>query len=350
VQYLRYLFSSLLEKASPLVCDWLFLFPEFLFVTRPFFMNQFPSVPVCLHRCQDYEPDSLQPLLAKLMPHLGDLQLFPGARVVLKPNLIAAAVPALACTHAGFIAAVAAWFLDQGCRVVVGDSPAFGRAITVAERQGIVLALRGMNVPIIEFSSVCRRRLPCGITVGVAAEALDCDLLVNLPKIKAHDQMYVTMAVKNIFGIMKGVRKSWFHMRYGDSPDFFSRIILELSTLLPHSVTIADGIEVMHRRGPVFGEPLLLACVAASRSAVALDTAMLALLELDPGRSPIWCAASQGNLADAQLSGIDFPLLTPADFFGSGFVAPEVLSPIRFRPFRYVVNSMKRAVLLLHRG
>ncbi|MBV5305902.1 MAG: DUF362 domain-containing protein [Desulfobulbaceae bacterium] len=313
-------------------------------------MNPSPSVSVCLDRCQDYGRSSLQPLLANLMPHLGDLHLSPGSKVVLKPNLIAASVPALACTHAGFIAAVASWFLDQGCRVAVGDSPAFGRAIKVAERHGMVQALRGMNVPIIEFTSVCHKRLPCGVTVGIASQALDCDLLVNLPKIKAHDQMYVTMAVKNIFGIVKGMRKSWLHMRYGDSPDLFSRIILELSTVLPNTVTIADGIEVMHRHGPAHGEPLLLGCVASSKSAVALDTAMLALLELDPGRSPMWCAASQSDLPGAQLSGIDFPLLEPSDFFGSGFVAPEVLSPIRFRPFRYVVNSMKRAVLVLRRG
>ncbi|KAF0190232.1 MAG: hypothetical protein FD168_530 [Desulfobulbaceae bacterium] len=317
---------------------------------RPLLMNPSPFVSVCLDRCQDYDRSSLKPLLAKLMPNLGELHLSPGAQVLLKPNLIAASVPALACTHAGFIAAVAEWFLDHGCRVVVGDSPAFGRAITVAEHHGIALALRGMNVPIIEFTSVCRRQLPCGITVGIAAEALEFDLLVNLPKIKAHDQMYVTMAVKNIFGIVKGMRKSWLHMRYGDSPDLFSRIILELSSVLPNTVTIADGIEVMHRQGPVHGEPLLLGCVACSRSAVALDTAMLALLELDPGLSPMWRAAGQRNLPGTQLSGIDFPFLVPSDFFGSGFVAPEVLTPIRFRPFRYVVNSMKRAVLALHRG
>jgi len=313
-------------------------------------MNPSPFVSVCLDRCQDYDRSSLKPLLAKLMPHLGDLHLSSGALVLLKPNLIAASVPALACTHAEFIAAVAEWFLDQGCRVIVGDSPAFGRANAVAEHHGIALALRGMNVPIVDFTSVRRRRLPCGITVGVAAEALACDLLVNLPKIKAHDQMYVTMAVKNIFGIVKGMRKSWLHMRYGDSPDLFSRIILELSTVLPNTVTIADGIEVMHKQGPVHGEPLLLGCVACSRSAVALDTAMLALLELDPGRSPMWCAAKQSNLPGTQLPDIDFPLLAPSDFFGSGFFAPEVLTPIRFRPFRYVVNSMKRAVLVLRRG
>lgn len=308
-----------------------------------------PSASVCLDRCQGYERASLLPVLERVLPCLGDLHLTPGDRVLLKPNLISASAPSLACTHAGFVAAVAAWFLDHGCRVLLGDSPAFGSAVNTIDRQGISRAVQGMDVQFVEFSSVIQRRLSGGISIGVAAEALDCDLLVNLPKIKAHDQMYVTMAVKNIFGIVTGMRKSWIHMRYGDSHLRFARIILDLHQLLPENITLADGIEVMHRHGPVHGEPLALGCVAGSRNPVALDTAMLALLELDPEKSPLWRVASERDLPGNQLCGIKFPLLAPADFFGSGFVAPEILSPVRFRPLHYVVNSLKRVVLGLRR-
>lgn len=307
-------------------------------------------VAVCLDRCRGYTRASLHAALTRVIPCLGTLKLSSGSRVLLKPNLISASAPSLACTHAEFVAAVAAWFLDHGCRVSVGDSPAFGSAISVAERQGIVGAVRGMGVQVVEFSSVIRRRLPSGICVGVAAEALDCDLLVNLPKIKAHDQMYVSMAVKNIFGIVKGVRKSWFHMRYGNSHLEFARIILELQELLPENITLADGIEVMHMHGPMHGAPLFLGCLAGSRSSVALDTAMLALLELEAERSPLWGVARERDLPGAQLNGIEFPLLTPSDFSGSGFVAPEILNPVRFRPMRYVFNSLRRVVLSLRRG
>lgn len=308
-----------------------------------------PSISVSLDRCQGYERKSLLPVLERVLLCLDDLHLTPGARVLLKPNLISASAPPLACTHAGFVAAVASWFLDHGCRVFIGDSPAFGSTIKTVERQGISRAVRGMDVRFVEFSSVVHRRLSGGISIGVAAEALDCDLLVNLPKIKAHDQMYVSMAVKNNFGIVKGMRKSWLHMRYGDSHLEFARILLGLDRLLPENITLADGIEVMHRHGPVHGDPLALGCVAGSRSSVALDTAMLTLLELDPGRSPLWLAARERDLPGCQLCGIAFPLLAPADFFGSGFVAPEILDPVRFRPLRYVFNSLKRVALALQR-
>ncbi len=311
------------------------------------------SLSVGLDRCQGYGRRSLQLALARVMPHLGELNLSPGARVLLKPNLISTKAPPLACTHAEFIAATAAWFLDHGCRVAIGDSPAFGSARNVMERQGIAQALRGMDVQRVEFVSVVRRRLGSGITIGIAAEALDCDLLVNLPKIKAHDQMYVSMAVKNIFGIVTGVRKSLLHMRnytsQGDSHLEFARIILDLHGLLPKNITLADGIEAMHQHGPVHGEMLALHCLAGAKSAVALDTAMLALLELPAAGSPLWRAAQERGLPGTYLGEIDFPLLVPSAFFGSGFVAPEILSPVRFRPWRYALNSLRRVILALHR-
>jgi uncharacterized protein (DUF362 family) len=330
--------------------DWLFLFSGLLFIIVSFIFFMIASAVVCLDRCQEYTRTSLHSALARVIPRLGALNLSRGSRVLLKPNLISASAPSLACTHAEFVAAVAAWFLDHGCRVSIGDSPAFGNSISVAERQGIARAVRGMDVHVAEFTSVVRRRLPSGIFVGVAAEALDCDLLVNLPKVKAHDQMYVSMAVKNIFGIVKGVRKSWFHMRYGNSHLEFARIILELQGLLPENIALADGIEVMHRHGPMCGDQLFLGCLAGSRSSVALDTALLALLELKTEKSPLWCAAREHNLPGVQLCDIEFPLLAPSDFFGSGFVAPEILNPVRFRPLRYVFNSLRRVVLTLRRG
>jgi uncharacterized protein (DUF362 family) len=305
-------------------------------------------ISVALERCHGYESQVLQSVLERVIPCIGVLNLSPGTRVLLKPNLISASAPSLACTHAGFVAAVAAWFLDHGCRVMIGDSPAFGSAINTVERQGIARAVRRMNIQVVEFTSAVRRRLSSGISVGVAAEALDCDLLVNLPKIKAHDQMYVSMAVKNIFGIVKGPRKSWLHMRYGGSHMEFARIILDLHELLPENITLADGIDVMHMHGPMHGDLLSLGCLAGSRSPVALDTAMLALLELEPGKSPLWRAARDRALPGALLSGIEFPLLVPSDFYGSGFMAPEILNPVRFRPLRYVFNSLKRVVLGLH--
>ena len=46
-----------------------------------------------------------------------------GTQVLLKPNLLTANNAQLACTDARFLVAAARWFLDQGAKVQVGDSP-----------------------------------------------------------------------------------------------------------------------------------------------------------------------------------------------------------------------------------
>ena len=265
-----------------------------------------------------------------------------GKRILLKPNLISSNAPALACSEPLFVKAAASSFLLRGARVLIGDSPAFGTAATVLRRQGFTRALSGMAVEPVPFKTCVRKTLDCGLTVGVAAEALDCDYFVNLPRIKAHDQMGITMAVKNVFGIVTGARKAWLHMRHGKSYEDFSRIILDLHRLLPPSLVLADGIKVMNRKGPMRGSSLALGCLAASGNAVALDRAMLELLEIQREKIPLAQTAWKQNLAGASLRDIEFSQLAPQAFHGSGFRVPATLQPIPFKPVRYLRSSIKK--------
>jgi uncharacterized protein (DUF362 family) len=307
------------------------------------------TFPVFLGKCTEYDRTAVSAIVEEMAAPLGFPRSFAGHTILLKPNLISAAAPALACTDAEFIAGVAAWFLDHGARVRIGDSPAFGTALRAMQRHGIATALAGMAVTPVEFITSVERRLSCGLTVGIAAESLDCDLLVNLPKIKAHNQMYVTLAVKNIFGIVLGMRKAMLHMQEGGTHRRFADIILDLIELLPPHLTIVDGVVAMHRRGPVDGTPLRLGCIAAAADPAALDTALLDVLELDRRRSPLWQAASARGLPGSRAAAIVYPALAPTAFAGSGFVAPAELDGIRFNPFRFLRGMLRRFVLAISR-
>lgn len=300
------------------------------------------KIPVCLDRCDSYAIQTLQPQLQRQLDLLNIPTDFSGKRILLKPNLISAGAPSLACSNPFFVAAVVSCFLARGARVLLGDSPAFGTASHVLKRQGFMEALSGLPVEFVPFRTRVVKILACGIRVAVAAEALDCDFLVNLPRIKAHEQVGVTMAVKNTFGIVLGARKAWLHMRHGESRQLFFRMILDLQEFLPSTLVLADGIEVMHRRGPVKGSPLFLGCLAASENSVALDRAMLDVLEINKERIPLAVAAESLSLPGARIEEIEFPQMVPQLFAGSGFRIPATLSPIRFRPFRYLLSSLKR--------
>lgn len=303
--------------------------------------------PVALIRCGGYQPPLLAEALQSLLAHLELPASLPGMTVLLKPNLISSRGPSLACTHPRLIAAVARWFIDQGARVKIGDSPAFGTTSSVMARHGMTDLLAGLPVEQVQFRTPVRRTLAGGLTVEIAAEALECDLLVNLPKLKAHNQMYMTAAVKNFFGVVVGIRKAMLHMRCGNSHREFAEMVLALPDLLGPHLSIVDGIEPMHRSGPLDGEPLDLRCLAGSRCPVTLDTALMQLLELAPEKSPLWQVAADGGHPGSRAGGIHYPLAGPREFRGSGFVAPGDLHPIRFSPLRLLVGAMRRLGLAI---
>jgi uncharacterized protein (DUF362 family) len=122
-------------------------------------------------------------------------------------------------------------------------------------------------------------------------------------------------------------------------------MILDLKELLPSQLHLADGIEVMHRSGPLDGIPLILNCVAAARCPIALDTAMLDLLMLDQTKSPLWSLAASRGLDGSDRNNLCYPRLLPQDFHGSGFMAPHTLNGIRFNPFRFLRGLMKRMIM-----
>ena len=265
-----------------------------------------------------------------------------GRKVLLKPNLVSAGRPdGLAVTHPQIVRAVAEWCLDQGATVSVGDSPAFGSGAFVMEQCGIRKVLAGLPVKFPKFAKFTHLRTASQVSVGVATDVFEHDLLINLPKLKAHDQLRVTMAVKNYFGVVVAWRKALAHMRYGDDGRFVG-LLVELLELLPDGVSIIDGVMAMHQNGPMAGEPFPARVLGASLNPVALDTAMLAVIGLSPESSPLWREGARRGIPGSQLTDLIFSLACPADLMVTGFIAPAQLDPIRFQAWRFLRNSLTK--------
>ena len=201
---------------------------------------------------------------------------------------------------------------------------------------------------ITDFNQSRTVRLSGGGKATVAVDAMDCDLLVNLPRVKAHAQTRLTIAVKNCFGTLIGMRKPWWHMVYGGKCGTFSDRIVQLLDVLADSVTIVDGIVAMHKSGPIHGKPYPLGLVGASTNPVAMDCALHETLSINPAQSPLMSACQCARLAGSVLSDLSFPLLTPQDLQVTDFKAPEQLNPIRFNPFRFLKNTARRIFFFGH--
>lgn len=303
------------------------------------------SLSVNLSRCTEYKPQAVYEQIDRHLDAPGSR--YRGATVLLKPNLITARAPLFACTHPLFIIECARWFIDHGARVMVGDSPAYGTASGVLRHIGALDGLVSLGAEVEEFRRTRTISLADGTRINVCAAAYECDHLVNLPKLKAHNQMYVTLAMKNLFGLVKGYKKALLHISHGQSREIFSRMILGLIDTLPQVATIVDGIEVMHKAGPIKGEALFAGIIASGSNPVALDCALMEVLGLEQAMNPLLLAAEQQGRPGSDRTCIHYPMLKASEFCDIHFEPPSFMKPISFHPVKVMISGIKRLVMAL---
>ncbi len=294
-------------------------------------------IPVFLDHASDYiqAAQTVRTLLKAILPPPR------GLRILLKPNFVSLRHAGLACTHARIIAAAAEYCQDLGARVTVGDSPAFGTAERIAREIGLTGLLVPLNVPVMTLNRGVRVQSG-NVTIPVSTRALQADLILNLPKFKAHSQMRFSGAVKNLFGCVPGVHKAWLHARHGDKGARFTEMIRGLQAVLPPTVSLLDGVEAMHRTGPIMGEKFDLGFLGASVDSAALDTAAGLALGAKAEMFPIWMECLRAGLPGADPGQLAFPLLQPSEFDTKGFILPATLKPESFRPDVLAKSLTKR--------
>ena len=247
------------------------------------------SAAVAFRPCKAYDA-ALPAALDRLLEDLGTWeQLVPRGTVVLvKPNLLTDRTPDEAVTtHPTLLRAVVSRLQACGASVTVGDSPASAAQLArVWERTGVEAVCRELGVPLVSFEQRTARTVTrSGYTFQVAADALNAQLIVSLPKVKTHRLTTLTAAVKNLYGTLPGYQKTQRHKEY-PQPAAFGRYVRALVDALPPILTIADGVIGMEGEGPSSGTPVTLGFLAASMSPVALDLALCRALRIPARRVP----------------------------------------------------------------
>lgn len=304
-------------------------------------MSSTLPIPVALVRQPDYAPAGLAQSMDALFAACG-FSPPRGARVLVKPNLVSASRGPLACSEPAVVAAACAWLLDRGARPWVADSPAFGTARGVARKIGLLEALAPLGVPLRALRRPRALALDFGARVGLSADALEADLILSVPRLKAHCQVRLTGAVKNLFGCVVGARKPLAHTRFGEKDNRFESMLVQVLGALPPVFTLLDAVVAMHVTGPTGGPPFSLGLLAAGPGPVALDTALFTALRQQPKDVATWAECLRRNLPGARLEHVAFPLLRPDDFDFSGFIVPGKLEPVSFHPLRLARGALKR--------
>ncbi|MEO1094334.1 MAG: DUF362 domain-containing protein [Cyanobacteria bacterium J06638_28] len=300
---------------------------------------------VSLLKAQSYAIDEVMATLESLLAPLGGMAAMvkPGDRVLLKPNLLTGARPTKECvTRPEIVYCVAELVKAAGGQPFLGDSPAFGTAHGVAKANGYLPWLEKAGVPVQELHGQRYATAASGefANLRLSQEAMNADVVINLPKVKSHMQLTLTLGVKNLFGCVPGKMKAWWHMEAGKDRDRFGTMLVETARAIAPQLTIVDGILGHEGNGPSGGEPRALGLLGAATDVFALDRTLTDILGVSPETVPTIAQSQRLGLCP-ELATIAFPLQRPEDLAIADWQLPAQLMPIDFGLPRVMRSTFK---------
>jgi uncharacterized protein (DUF362 family) len=304
---------------------------------------------VSIIKCPDYESQNVKSALIKHFDLHGGLSAFisRGDKVLIKPNLIAPKPKEWATqTHPGVIYELAKLLVDFGAKPFVADSPAWADARTCAKALEILEPLQKLGVEVRQLDEPVKRRLKfCRTRVGISKYALEADKIINLPKLKTHQQLVATIAVKNMFGAVSGKAKAVWHYKKGSTFEEFCTMLIGIYKLLNPVINIIDAVTAMEGPGPIRGNPKHLGWIAASVDPIAAEIVCSDLIGIEADKLPMIETAKKIQFGCFDKDNIDIiGDLKPEDVRVK--LEQAQLVPLRFTPLRILKSIIHQIIIL----
>ena len=249
--------------------------------------NDLKSVVSIVH-CHDYEQNRIDAAIDRSIGNIGGLDQFikRGTRVHIKPNLLTAKSPEKAATtHPLVVKSIVNRIIENGGEVTIGDSPA-GISRPIEEYWRVtgmddVARKTGAKLVKLEKKGVVERSVN-GKSYFIASAVAEADVVINICKLKTHNLTLFTGAIKNMFGVIPGFKKSEYH-KQAPKVEKFSEIIVDVFSAVRPELNIMDAVEIMEGNGPSAGKPRQLGLICASKDAVALDAVAAKIVGFNDG-------------------------------------------------------------------
>lgn len=127
-----------------------------------------------------------------------------------------------------------------------------------------------------------------GFALEVPKTVLKADFLVNLPKLKTNDFVYISVAMKNMFGVLANKKRSKLHKSLAE-------VLVYINRLLHQDLIVVDGIVGMEGMGPIRGSPVQLGLIISGLDPVTVDAVCCHIMGINPYVvEPLWKAYKAG--------------------------------------------------------
>ena len=239
--------------------------------------------------------DGIEDAVEEAIDLLGGIGRFvgPGGAYLIKPNLFTTKTAEQgATTDPRIIMTLAEMSKEAGVKPVVGECPAMGsyaRPDIVFDGLGVrrLCEEAGVEINVLDREPPVKVENPAAEVVRdfwFPRFALECDGIINVPKLKTHTLTALTCAVKNLFGLQQGGTKANHHVRTANDPERFSRLLVDLYQSIKDQVrlNVVDAVVAMEGEGPTTGDPVDLGLIIAGEDAAAVDVVAAAVMGWDP--------------------------------------------------------------------
>ena len=205
-----------------------------------------------------------------------------GDLVIIKPNLVISMAAETGATVDWRVSrAVADLVRERKGRAVIGESCGTGGDTEKVFQKTGHAALRERGYEVVDFKkienvevSIPNAQVIQKVQIPVLVK--QADAIINIPKIKTHDQIPMSGALKNMKGALAEREKNRLHK------DGLNQGVAEINALLRPKLVVFDGIIGQEGLGPVFGDPVEMDLIIAADDQVAVDTVVCHIMEIDP--------------------------------------------------------------------
>lgn len=265
---------------------------------------------VSLVRCEDYSKENVEDALRESLNLISGIKRFVkrGDKVLLKVNLLMPRRPeAGITTHPAVMRILAKMVKERGAEVMIGDSSMWmtSKALKLCGVEEVAreLGVKAVNLDTFRPRKVKIRGGKVLKEVYIPSLALDVDVLVSVPKLKAHELTSLTGAVKNLLGLIPGRLKTEVHKTAPD-PESFSEALLDIYSVVKPSFAVMDGVISVEGSAGV-GGTRKVGVILASDNLLALDTVAGAIIGYKPEDLPVNKMAKKRGLKGISLKEIE---------------------------------------------
>ncbi len=270
------------------------------------------------------EKGNVEETVRKAVEAVGGVDVDQGEEVIVKPNIAFHKDPYGAInTDPRVLDAVLKILREHTSRVVVVESDSTSNYAEVrAEQSGIMEVVRRNEARFVNLSKDKIVHVTvAGRTLRLPKTVVEAQYLVNVPKLKTHEDTVITVALKNMFGVLPEKNKAVFYH------PILEEVIPLVNAACKQNLIVVDGIIAMEGRGPIAGTPVTMNLVMSGRDPVTVDAVAAHIMGFNPRKIKIITRTHSLGIGEIDLGKIEV-VGEPIERVARKFRAPRAVTGI----------------------